>query len=190
MEDLVDGSGLEVVTENEFRGDPMAYTCEVANCRSSVQECVEIEENDDQFESSIFESLTQQMVESIGREVVDKDHIESTNLVVEEIDKTIKSNIFEDLVTIPLALVGQSVGKLDIGFEDTRVRLGLVDVDFVWDGFEVKKDLIGLIGTLDPFHICFVGNPSNSMIVDMDDFETKGTRQGQWWTTWTLLAFH
>ncbi|KAI9187078.1 hypothetical protein LWI28_024150 [Acer negundo] len=46
------------------------------------------------------------------------------------------SNIFKDLVTIPLALVDQSVGKLGIGFEDTKVRLGLVDVDFVWDGFE------------------------------------------------------
>ncbi|KAI9194430.1 hypothetical protein LWI28_005930 [Acer negundo] len=115
------------------------------------------------------------MVEAIGLEVVDKAYIEPTNLVVEEIDKTTESNIFEDLVTIPLALVGQSVGKLDIGFEDTNVRLGLVDVDFVWYGFEVKKDLVGFISTLDPFHIYFVGKPPNSMIVDMDGFETKGT---------------
>ena len=91
------------------------------------------------------------MVGAMDLEVVDKAHIEPTNLVVEEIDKTTESNIFEDLVTIPLALVGQSVGKLDIGFEDTKVRLGLVDVDFVWDGFEVKKDLVGFISTLDLF---------------------------------------
>ena len=110
------------------------------------------------------------MVESIGLEVVDKDHIESTNLIVEEIDKTTESNIFEDFVTIPLALVGQSVGKLEIGFE-------------------VKKDLVGFISTLDPLYIYFLGKPPNSMIVDMDGFKTKGTWQRQRWIAWTLLAF-
>ena len=119
--------------EESENGSCVVSEGEVANCGSSVQECVEIEENDDQFESSIFENLTQQMVEALGLEVVDKTHIESTNLVVKEIDKTTESNIFDDLVTIPLTLVGQSVGKLDIGFEDTKVRLGLVDDDFVWD---------------------------------------------------------
>ena len=128
-------------------------------------------------------------MELIGLKVVDKDHIESTNLVVEEIDKTTESNIFEDLVTIPLALAGQSVGKLNIGFEDTKVRLGLVDDDFVWDGFEVTKDLVKFISTLDPFHIYFVGKPPNSMIVDMDGFETKGTWRRQRLIAWMLLAF-
>ena len=40
-------------THNDFQSQG-----EVANCQSSVQEFVEIEENDDQFESSVFENLT------------------------------------------------------------------------------------------------------------------------------------
>ncbi|KAI9198714.1 hypothetical protein LWI28_021056 [Acer negundo] len=79
----------------------------VANCGSSVQECVEIEENDDQFESLIFENLTQQMVEAIGLEVVDKAHIEPTNLVVEEIGKIIENIVFEDFLLMSHVLVGQ-----------------------------------------------------------------------------------
>ncbi|KAK2654634.1 hypothetical protein Ddye_014490 [Dipteronia dyeriana] len=66
----------------------------VANYEISVQMWVEIEENDDQFESSIFENLTQQMVETIGFEVFDETHVEPINLFVEEIDKTTESNIF------------------------------------------------------------------------------------------------
>ncbi|KAK0606394.1 hypothetical protein LWI29_037269 [Acer saccharum] len=102
----------------------------VANCKNSVQEWVEIDESDDQIESSIFGNFTQQMVEAIDLEVVHQAHIEPTNQVVEEINKiktqfaklTIESNIFENLVTKPLTLVGQFVSNLDIEFEDLKTK--------------------------------------------------------------------
>ncbi|KAK0576292.1 hypothetical protein LWI29_015025 [Acer saccharum] len=73
---------------------------------------VKIEESDDQIVYVNFENFTQQMVEAIDREVVDKAHIESTNLVVEEIDKTIENIVFEDFVMMSHVLVGQIVDIL------------------------------------------------------------------------------
>ncbi|KAL5569729.1 hypothetical protein UlMin_026304 [Ulmus minor] len=45
----------------------------------------------------------------------------------------------------------------DIQEEDVKVGQELVDIDFVWEEFEARKDLVGFISTLDPFHAYLVG---------------------------------
>ena len=100
----------------------------MVDCGNITQEelvdCVagKIEESDDQIVSLNFENFTQQMVEAIDLEVVDKAHIDSTNLVVEEIDKTIENIVFEDFVLMSHVPVGQIVGTLCMRFENVKTK--------------------------------------------------------------------
>ncbi|KAK0604663.1 hypothetical protein LWI29_017978 [Acer saccharum] len=101
----------------------------VANCGNNAQEklvdcfdVVKYAEGNNKIEQLISENFTQQMVEEIDLEVVNEVHVDPTNLVVEEIDKTIESNIFEGFVLMSYVLIGQIVSTLGFGFENVKTK--------------------------------------------------------------------